>query len=328
MSAAARVDLHAEVLAAAARLRGRLVETPLVPSPWLSARLGAEVRFKLENVQITGSFKARGAMNTLLLLSASERARGVVAASCGNHGLGVAHAARQLGCQATIYVPETTLPTKRAAIEALGARVVPFATDCVETEGRARADADASGRPYVSPYNDLRVVAGQGTIAEEILRQWPEVEVVYVTVGGGGLISGMAGYGKRAKPGVEWVGCSPAQSPAMEECVRRGGIVDVPCGDTWSDSTHGGVEQGAVTFPWCRDLVDRWRQCDEASIERAMREALAHQKLLVEGAAAVAMACCEQDPELRSRRACVLICGGNLPWEKLQRLMAGTSSTR
>ena len=193
---------------------------------------------------------------------------------------------------------------------------------------RSRADADASGRPYVSPYNDLRVAAGQGTLAEEILRQWPEVEVVYVAVGGGGLISGMAGYGKRVQPQVEWVGCSPAQSPAMEECVRRGGIVDVPCGETWSDSTHGGVEQGAVTFAWCRDLVDRWLRCDESAIERAMRDALDYQKLLIEGAAGVALACCALDAQLRGRRACVLICGGNLPWDKLHRLVAGTTASR
>jgi len=316
-------DLHAEVLAAAARLRGRLVETPVVQAPWLSAATGGEVRLKLENVQVTGSFKARGALNRMLCLLPAERARGVVAASSGNHGLGVANAARLLGCRALVFVPETTPVQKRAAIAGLGADVTVFGPDCVDTEVHARAVAAQSGRCYVSPYNDPLVAAGQGTVAEELLRQWPEVEVVYVAMGGGGLLAGMAGFGKGARGrSVEWVACSPAASPAMDECVRQGRIVDVPCGDTWSDSTHGGVEPGAVTFGWCRDLVDRWLRCSEAAIERELRECLMHQHLLVEGAAAVAVACCRADAERRGRRACVLICGGNLPFAKLCRLLA------
>jgi threonine dehydratase len=314
-------ELHAAVLAAAARLRGRLIETPVVPAPWLSSATGGEVRFKLDNVQVTGSFKARGALHRMLLLTPGERGRGVVAASSGNHGLGVAHAARQLGCRAAVFVPETTPPQKRAAIAALGAEVLVFGPDCVDTEVHARAVAAQSGRAYVSPYNDPLVVAGQGTVAEELLRQWPEVEVVYVAMGGGGLLAGMAGYGKGARGrDVEWVACSPAASPAMDECVRQGRIATVPCGDTWSDSTHGGVEPGAVTFGWCRDLVDRWLRCSEAAIERELRECLMHQHMLVEGAAAVAVACCRADAQRRGRRACVLICGGNLPFEKLCRL--------
>ncbi|MCY2958328.1 MAG: pyridoxal-phosphate dependent enzyme [Planctomycetota bacterium] len=315
-------DVHGEVVAAAARLRGMLIETPLVGALSLSRAVGAEVRYKLENVQVTGSFKARGALNRMLCLSPAERSRGVVAASSGNHGLGVANAAQLLGCQAQVFVPETTPLQKRQAIAHSGALVVVFGNDCVDTEGRARSEAEQSGRPYISPYNDPLVVAGQGTIAEELLRQWPEVEVVYVAMGGGGLLSGMAGYGKRVRPEVEWVACSPSQSPAMEECVRMGRIVDVPCGETWSDSTHGGVEPGAITLPLCEQLVDRWLQCDEAAIEAALRGALAQQHLLVEGAAAVAIACCQADLELRARRACVLICGGNLPYEKLQRIVA------
>lgn len=314
-------ELSLQVLRAAERLRDRIVRTPVVASPWLSAAVGSEVRCKLETVQHTGSFKVRGATNAMALLAPEVRRRGIVAASSGNHGLGVAAAALELGVPALVLVPETTAPAKQAAIRKLGAEVQPFGADCVDTERQARQVAGATGRHYLSPYNDLDVVAGQGTVAVELLEQWPDVEVVYVALGGGGLISGMAAYGKSVRPEVEFVACSPLQSNAMAECVRRGAIVDVPCGETWSDSTAGGVEPGAVTFPLCQQLVDRYLDLDEASIEAALLGCLEHQHLLVEGAAAVAVAACLADPELRGRRAAVIVCGANLPFSRLRSLL-------
>lgn len=315
-------DVHAAVLAAAARLQGRLVETPLVPSPWLSQRTGAEVRWKLENVQRTGSFKARGALHKLLQLGERGRAAGVVAASSGNHGLGLADAGAQLGCAVEVFVPTTTPAAKRDAIAALGAVVRVHGDDCVDTEQHARAVASATGRPYVSPYNAPDVIAGQGTVAHELLRQWPDVQRVYVAVGGGGLIGGMAGYGRVAAPSVQWIGCSPAASPAMERCVQQRAVVDVPCGDTLSDSTHGGVEPGSVTLPLCQRFVDRWLQVDEAAIARFVLESLRQQHLLVEGAAAVALAACAADPLPPGARAAVVVCGANMPFDVLRRLVA------
>jgi len=253
------------VAAAAERLEGKVVRTPTVPSPWWSATCGREVRLKLENVQATGSFKLRGATHALLRLPAAARARGVLAASSGNHGLGLACAAQALGVAATIYV---------------------------------------------------------GTIAVELLAQWPEVETVYVAMGGGGLLAGMAAYAKSVRPDVEFVACSPAESPAMAACVRAGAIVDVPCHDTFSDSTAGGVEPGAITFPLCRDLVDRWIEVDERAIAIAVADALAHSHLLVEGAAGVAFAACRQDADARGRRSAVLVCGANVPYERLRAMLA------
>lgn len=314
-------ELHALVALAAARLQGRVVETPLVPCPWLSAAVSADVRLKLENVQVTGSFKARGAMHRLLCLDAGERQRGVVAASSGNHGLGVAHAARELGIGAQVFVPTTTSPEKQAAIAALGAEVAAVGEDCVDTEAHARELAGQTGRVYVSPYNDPLVAAGQGTIAVELLRQWPEVDSVYVAVGGGGLVAGMAGWASVAAPAVEWVGCSPAASPAMEECVRQGRILDVPCGPTLSDSTAGGVEPGAVTFGWCRDLVARWLRVDEDAIAAALLDLLRRQHLLVEGAAAVPVAALLRDPQAAGRRIAIVVCGANLPFSRLRALL-------
>lgn len=315
-------QLAEEVSAAAARLRGHVIETPLVACPWMSDELGAEVRWKLENVQETGSFKLRGATHALLSMSQEERAQGVVAASSGNHGLGLAAAARRLGVKAEVYVPTTTPEQKREAIERLGATVRVHGSDCVITEVQARREAKSSGRHYISPYNDARVVAGQGTVMHEVLSAWPEVDTVYVAVGGGGLISGMAAYGKAQAPSIEFVGCSPAASPAMAECVRRGAVVDVECGPTWSDSTAGGVESGAVTFPWCEQLVDRFIDVGEAAIADGMRDALAHQHVLVEGAVGVAIAACRADTARRGRRVAVVVCGGNLPYKLLEDLLA------
>ena len=316
-------ELAGKVEAASARLRGQVLETPLVPCPWLSDELGADVRWKLENVQHTGSFKLRGSSHALLAMDDEALANGVVAASSGNHGLGLAAAAGRRGVQAQVFVPTTTPADKQAAIARLGAEVEVFGDDCVKTEARAREVAAERGVRYVSPYNDPDVVAGQGTVMHEILEDWPEVDAVYVAVGGGGLVSGMAALAKSRRDGVEFVGCSPEASPAMAQCVREGRIYDVPCGETWSDSTAGGVEPGAVTFPWCRALVDRFVDVDEAAIEQGMQDALRNQHLLVEGAVGVAIAACRADRERRGQRVAVVVCGGNLPFELVQRLVAG-----
>lgn len=327
MSGRAASAIAADVRLAAQRLRSHVVTTPTVPATWLSAELGCEVRCKLENVQITGSFKVRGATHALLAMPDAQRARGVVAASSGNHGLGLAYAAARLGVAAKVFVPTTTPASKRAAITQWGAEVEVFGDDCVLTEQHARQTAAHLGRSYVSPYNDRDVVAGQGTVMVELLEQWPEVDTVYVALGGGGLLGGMAAYGKAVRPDVQFVACSPLASPAMAECVRAGRIVDVPCGDTWSDSTAGGVEPGALTFPMCRDLVDRFVDVEESAIATAMRDMLRHQHQLVEGAAAVAVAAARADRDRRGRRAAIVICGGNLPYASLQRLLADGSSS-
>lgn len=314
-------DLSARVVEAQALLRDKVLHTPLVPCPWLSRELGADIRWKLENVQHTGSFKLRGATMALLQLPEEQRQRGVVAASSGNHGLGLSRAASKLGVQATVFVPTTTPVRKQEAIRSYGAEVQVHGDDCVVTEQRAREVAQERGQSYVSPYNDAAVVAGQGTVAWELLADWPDVEVVYVALGGGGLISGMAAYAKSVSPSIEFVGCSPEASPAMAECVRKGAIHDVPCGETWSDSTAGGVEPGAITFDLCRELVDRFVDVDERAIATAMRDSLVHQHQLVEGAVGVAIAACRADRDLRGRRAAIVACGGNLPYDLLQKLV-------
>lgn len=320
--AASAAAVAAAVGVAAGRLHGAIVTTPTVPCARLTAAAGREVRLKLENVQTTGSFKLRGAMHALLAMPGPVRAQGVVAASSGNHGLALATAAARLGVQVTVFVPTSAPVGKREAIAAAGGRVEVFGDDCVLTEQRARDVAAATGRAYVSPYNDLDVVAGQGTVAVELLAQWPEVQTVYVALGGGGLIGGMAAYLGAARPDVEVVACSPLRSPAMAACVRAGRILDVSCGDTLSDSTAGGVEPGSITFPLCRDGVDRFVDVGEDAIAEAVLGMLRHEHMLVEGAAGVAIAGCLADAAGTGRRAAIVVCGANLPLATLRTLLA------
>jgi threonine dehydratase len=264
------IDWKLAVENAAGRVAPHVRRTPILRAPALAQGAGTEVWLKLESDQVTGSFKARGGTNKLLSLDEAERSGGVVAASSGNHGAGVAHAAQQLGCPLTVFVPTTAAPTKVARIRGLGAQVQAHGEDCAQTEAHARRWAVERGQPYISPYNDLDVVAGQGTIAFELMDQLDGFEAVFVSIGGGGLISGIGSYLNAVRPGVEIVGCSPAQSPAMHACLAAGRIMDVPCYETLSDATAGGVEPGAVTFGLCQRVVRRSLLVDEAAIASAM----------------------------------------------------------
>ena len=319
-------NVEEEVLAAEARIRSYVRETPVEDSPTLSRRGGCRAVLKLENYQVTGSFKVRGALNKVLSLTAEERAGGVVAASSGNHGAALAYAQQALGCRATIVVPEDASPTKVEAIRARGAEVVVHGSDCVIAETWARQEARRRGVPYVSPYNDARVVGGQGTIGLELDRQLERIDTVYVAVGGGGLISGIAGYLKRRRGDLEVVGCSPASSAVMYESLRAGRILDLESRPTLSDGTAGGVEGGALTFELCREHVDRFVLVSEEEIARAMRLVIEHHHMLIEGAAGVPVAAFLRDRDRHAGKHVVLVlCGANVGLDVLRRVLGGDS---
>ncbi|MGB0590317.1 MAG: threonine/serine dehydratase [Myxococcota bacterium] len=296
--------------------------TPVERAPGLE-RAGAEVFLKLDNQQVTGSFKARGAVHKLLSLSAEERSRGVIAASSGNHGAAVAYAAQRLGCSASVCVPTYASETKMAAIRSYGADVTQVGDDCVLTEVHARALAEREGRAYISPYNDLDVVRGQGTLGAELSVQIPDLEAVFVAVGGGGLIGGVGAYLKALNPDIQVVACSPERSPALHACLEAGGHVDVPCESTVSDATAGGVETGAVTVPLCLEVIDRSVLVDEASIEEGMRYLIGVHHTLVEGAAGVVVAGWRQvAEEFAGRRVALVICGANISLDALGQVLS------
>jgi threonine dehydratase len=313
-------------LAAERRIRDYVRETPLQPSPALGAATGARVFLKLENRQDTGAFKLRGAASKLLSLPREAAARGVVTASTGNHALAVATIGAKLGIPVEIFVSEAIHPYKRNRIEALQARVNALAGDALFAELEARREAERSGRPYVSPYNDPDVIAGQGTVAVEILRQLAAqgaggLDALFVAVGGGGLIGGIGSHLKRVSPGTQVVGCWPENSPALHECLRAGRIIDVAEKPTWSTSTAGGVEPDAITFDLCRRVIDRRVLVTEDEIVDAARRLHCEDGELVEGAAAVAVAAfLKTAGNYAGKTVALLICGGNAEPEFVARV--------
>jgi len=303
--------------AAELRIRPHVRETPLALSRALSEATGARVYLKHEHLQETGAFKLRGAANKLLSLSKAEAARGLVTASTGNHALAVATMARKLGMTVEIFVSEHLHPVKRSRIEALGARLRVVEGDPLQAELAARREADQARRPYVSPYNDPVVIEGQGTLAVEVLRQVTQagagpLDAIFVAVGGGGLIGGIGSYLKRASPATRIVACWPENSPALHECLRAGAIIDVPEQPTYSTSTAGGVEPGAVTLDICRRVIDESVLVSEAEILDAARRVYRGDDQRLEGAAGVAVAAFLKTAEEYAGKSVVLVlCGGN-----------------
>jgi threonine dehydratase len=321
------MNLLHEILRAEQRIRPWLRQTPLEFSPVLSQAGQANVYLKLENLQYTGSFKARGALNKLLSLSKAERAAGIVTASSGNHGAAVAHGLHLLHANGVIFVPETVSPAKEANIRRLGGELRHVGDDSAISEGAARRYAEQNGLVYISPYNDPQVVGGQGTVAVELAQQLAPIDAVFVSLGGGGLISGVAGYLKALYDDVQVVACSPLNSNVMEQSVKAGRILDLPSLPTLSDGTAGGVEQGAITFELCRQLVDDYVTVSEAEIASAMRLALETHHMLIEGAAGVAIAgYLRQKERFVGKNVVVVICGANLSLATLRSILDENST--
>ncbi len=294
------------------RIRSLAKHTPLTPAPWLTPSSGGQVFLKLENRQTTGSFKLRGALNRLMTLTEEQRSRGCVTASSGNHGAAVAWAQKNLGIHGPIFVPEQTSPSKIDKIRQFGGTVETFGTDGLDTEQHARAYATEHGQFYVSPYNDPQVVAGQGTIGVELLEDLPGIDRVFVAVGGGGLISGIASVLRLANPLVEVIGCQPAESAVMAASIDAGQIVELDSGPTLSDGTAGGIERDTVTFALCRALVDEFVIVDEDEIAAAMRDYSEAEGERIEGAAGVAIAAAKRHTAGGSGNSVVIVCGGNV----------------
>ena len=316
-------DLHRLVQEAEVRIRPHIRETILDHSAYFSGLGDADVLFKLENLQYTGSFKIRGALNKMLFLDKASAERGV-AASTGNHAAAVAFGLSQLNTTGIIFVPEGAAASKVDAIERLGVIPRRFGDDPGETEVHARKFADENGMIYVSPYNDAHVVAGQGTIGVDLERQLEEFDVLIASLGGGGLISGIAGYLAVTRPGVEVVACSPENSQVMIRSVEAGRILEIESLPTLSDGTAGGVESGAITFDMCRELIDEYVTVTEDEIRSAMRTFIEKQHMLIEGAAGVAVAgYMKLRDRFAGKRVVIVICGANIGLDVLKGVLDG-----
>ena len=281
---------------------------------------------KLENFQETGSFKLRGAFHKLLSLDEETRSRGVVAASTGNHGAGVAAAAAALGVEATIFAPETADPSKLVGVRERGAEVRQVGDDCLLAEAAAREEAAACDLTYISPYNDPMVIAGQGTVGLELEDQVPDLDAVFISVGGGGLISGTGGYLRAAHRSVEVIGASPKNSAVMAASLREGRILDLPSDPTLSDGTAGGVEADSITFELCQEIIDDFVLVSEEAIAEGVRTIAHKHHNMVEGAAGTAVAAFmdmarTQPSRLGGKNIVIVLCGANIDPEVLRGIL-------
>ena len=315
------IDVEAAVRGTDARIRPYVLTTPVVESVTLTAESGSPVVLKCENLQHTGSFKARGALSKSLALTPDERKRGIVTASTGNHGAAVAYAARIVGTSALVFVPDNANPSKVATIERLGARTRVHGTDTVESEAAARRWSEEQGLTYISPYNDILVIGGQGTIGLELLEQVERLAAVYVAVGGGGLASGVAGVIKALSPSTRVIGCSPSASSVMYHSLQAGQILDLPSEPTMSDGTAGGVEAGSITFGLLQQRLDGFVLVSEADIRAAFLDLIEIEHMLAEGSAAMAYAACRQHASQIDGATVVILCGGNVGVDRLRTIL-------
>lgn len=310
-----------DVYSARKRVQVWARRTPMELSRPLSKICGGKVWLKLENYQVTGSFKIRGATNKLLSLSEEERKRGVVTSSSGNHAQGVAYAARELGVKATVVVPELTPKVKIDAIKEYGVNLIVEGREYMDSERLARRIERDEGLTFVSPYNDLDLIKGQATVALEMVEDQPDLDVVLVPVGGGGLASGVASVYKLATDSTV-IGVQSVASPVMYECIRKGHIHDIPLMDSYAEGLHGGLEEGSVTYEICRDLIDSWIILEENAILEAIGFMLHSHHMLVEGAAAVGPAAVMTDPgRFKDKNVGVVISGGNLSEDALRKIV-------
>lgn len=306
------------------RIEKYIRRTPVEPAYTFWSE-GRKVHFKLECLQHTRSFKVRGALNKLLSLSPEEKERGIVTASTGNHAMAVTYGLNQLGYSGTIYLPETVSQRKLELLKRQDAQLEFFGTDSAFTEKYARKQAEERGRVYISPYNDPQIVGGQGTVGIELLEQLPLLDTVFVPVGGGGLISGIAGYLKSQNPAIKVVGCLPENSPVMLESIEAGEIVKGTVLPTLSDGTAGGMDDDAITFDLCRQFVDDWVLVSEAEIQEGMRMLFNEYSLVVEGAAGVSIASymkyAQEHTSANMNHIAIILCGGNVDIELFKKIV-------
>lgn len=309
----------ADVEAAAAVVAGKVLRTPMIPAPRLSALTGAEVFVKHENMQATGSFKERGALVKLTRLTEDERRRGVIAMSAGNHAQAVAYHARRLGIPATIVMPEATPLVKVENTRAHGARVVLFGETLYESAERARALASEEGLVFVHPYDDPAVMAGQGTIALEMLADVPDLDTLVVPIGGGGLFSGMAVAAKALKPCLDVVGVEAMLYPSFHNAISGS---DLPIGGPTLAEGIAVKTVGTMTLPIVRALASEIILVEEAAIERAVNAYATQQRTMAEGAGAAGLAAMFARPErFRGRKVGLVLCGGNIDARLLASVM-------
>lgn len=311
-----------DVQSAALRISGPIVQTPCPASIPLSEATGSQIYCKLEYLQRTGSFKERGARNALLLLSTEQSNRGVIAASAGNHALGVAYHAQLLNVPATVVMPRFAPLTKVVNCRRFGAEVVLDGANIAEAKARADQIASDRGLTYINGFDDPAIIAGQGTIGLEIAAQVPDMDAVIVPIGGGGLISGVALALKQLKPGVRIIGVEPERAASFSAALKAGKPVQIEMKPTLADGLSV-PKVGQNAFDLAREHVERTVLVSEHDLARAILRLMELEKAVVEGAGAAPLAACLAGsiPDLNGRKVVLLLCGGNIDLTTLDRVI-------
>jgi len=311
----------ASIEAAARDLARYLPPTPLQYSRAFTVKTGCHVHLKIEGVQPVRSFKVRGALNKVIHTPPEVRSQGLITASAGNHGQGVAHAALTFGIPATVFVPLNANPLKVEAIRRLGAKVVQAGSSYQEAADAALLEQAQSGATYVHAYDDADVISGQGSVAVELARDLPDFETVIVPIGGGGLVAGIAAYLKEARPGVRVIGVEPTGAAGMHASVAAGRVVTLPAVRTIADGLAAS-RPGTLTFDLVRRLVDEILLVEDEEMLRAIRLYFEWEHLLAEpaGAAALAALLCRYRPS-PGERVVVILSGANATHEVMVRAL-------
>jgi threonine dehydratase len=316
-----------QIFAARHRIAPHVRRTPFIGSAWLSSISGADVLLKLESLQVTNSFKARGAVNATkrwLDRHDGHSPRGpLVTASAGNHGRSMAYAARQLGLPLVVFTPHNAPQAKLAPIRAMGADLRAEGDDYEDAERRGLEFARTEGLPFISPYNDPDVIAGAGTVAVEMLEQEPALDVLVVPVGGGGLLAGVAIAAKAIADRISVVGAEAKASPAFSTALAAGRIVPVAVGPTLADGLAGNMEPGSITFGLVQRWVDSVGTVDETGLADAIRGLIANDHLVAEGAGAAGVAAVASGRlDVRGRRVGIVVSGANIDVARLGALLS------
>lgn len=297
------------------RISGQIVMTPL-----LRSRTREGLAYKAENLQTTGSFKLRGAASKLSSLPADTP---VITASSGNHGMACAQAAQATGHTLTVVLPENVVQEKLNGIKGRGAQVILHGSDPGMAEHHASERASSGAFVYVSPYNDEEVIAGQGTIGLELLEQAQHIDNVFISMGGGGLISGIGAVLKQASPDTRIIGVAATNSAALAASIDAGKVVETEHLDTLADGVAGGVDKDSITLPLAMEVVDEIVHCSEEEIARALNILAWEEKLLVEGAAGLALAgYLSNEEKYKGQENIVLLCGANFDAGKMKHVLS------
>ena len=316
-------DIKKEAIEAEKRIREHIRETHVEYSPFLSQSGDCNVYLKLENLQLSGSFKLRGVMNKLLSLAKKERETELVTASSGNHGAAFAYALKKLGLKGTIYMPSVANQAKIEGLRYFDTELKFHGTDCVETEVFARNTAEKNHLKYIPPYNDLKIIGGQATVGIELRRQIENINTVLVPVGGGGLISGITGYLKSMDKNTEIIGCQPENSAVMYESIRAGKIVEMESKPTLSDASAGGIEKGAITFDICKKYVDDFILVTEEEIKESIKLFIEKHNILVEGTAALPAASYLKTIEkFKNKNVVLILSGARISLDQLKEILS------